>query len=255
VNILSGKKMMNQRMMRDYVGEAAEAYFHRDGKVQEVGMMYEEAMERFPMIHILIGMAHTETLKAVDMMDDMGLRRHQVKRHLAEYEKRHDTYVAFMHRHMTADAWALIQDYICASCNKAEYRCVMLRQACYNYLKKKGVKNDRLLAQCEVGFLLWNVATETFSLYFDTYKKACGVDFRKEFGYADMSKCQHEWGCVLSELVKGIGGIDFNDDRRCRDAWEALKAEINNTEFFDAAAGDAIRLNPEIMERHKGTEG
>lgn len=242
-------------MMRNYVNEAAEAYFHRPGKVQEVKEMYEEAVTRFPMVHILIGMAHTETLKAVDMMDDMGLRKHLVKRHLGGYEKRHDDYVSFMHRHMTGDAWALIQDYIRAACTMVEYRCVMLRQACYNYLKKKGVRNDRLLAQCEVGYLLWTVATETFQLYFDTYKDACGVDFRRDFGYADMSKCLHEWGCVLTELTKGIGGIDFNDDRRCRDAWDDLKAEIDNRDFFERSAGEAVRLNPAIIERHNKAEG
>ena len=66
---------------------------------------------------------------------------------------------------------------------------------------------------------------------------------------------QYEWQCVIGELVKGIGGIDFHDDRRCRDAWEALKAEIDNRDFFDAAAGDAIRLNPGVVERYNVTEG
>lgn len=245
---------MKQGTVRDFVGEAAGAYFHRPWKTQEVKGLYEEAMERFPMIHILIGMAHTETLKAVDMIEDMGMRKHLVKRHLKEYEKRHDEYMAFMHRHMTPDAWALLQDYICAACNKAEYRCVMLRQACYNHLKKNGIKNDRLLAQCEVGYLLWTVATETFQLYFDTYRDACGVDFRKDFSYADMSKCQYEWDCVVRELSKGVA-IDFHDDRRCRDAWDELKASIDNTDFFNDTAENAIRLNPAIIERYSKTEG
>lgn len=236
--------------MRNYVDEAAEAYFHRPGKAEEVKALYEEAVTRFPMIHILIGMAHTETLKAIDMMDDMGLRRHLVKRHLKEYEKRHDEYTAFMCRHMSRDAWSLLQDYIRAACARIEYRCVLLRQACYNYLKKKGVRNDRLLAQCEVGFLLWTVSTDTFHLYFDTYRNACGVDFRKDFGYADLSKCLYEWTCVVGELVKGIGGIDFNDDRRCRDAWNDLKAGIDNREFFNMSAGEAMRLNPGVAERY-----
>lgn len=246
---------MKQGTVRDFVGEAAEAYLGRPGMAEKVKAMYEEAVTRFPMIHILIGIAHTETLKAIDMIDDTGLRRHLVKRHLKEYEKRHDEYTAFMVRHMSRDAWMLLQDYIRAACARIECRCVMVRQACYNYLKKKGVRSDRLLAQCEVGYLLWTVATETFQLYFDTYKEACCVDFRRDFEYANLSKCLYEWTCVIGELAKGIGGIDFNDDRRCRDAWNDLKAGIDNRDFFDLSAGEAVRLNPAIIDRYSNTEG
>ena len=41
--------------------------------------------------------------------------------------------------------------------------------------------------------LLWTITTETYKLFFKSYKELCGVDFSKDFAYADMSTCYDKW--------------------------------------------------------------
>ena len=153
---------------------------------------------------------------------------------------------------MNDDAWGLLWDYIRVAHNKAEKKTNLLRQACYNYLKSKGVgiEDCKLIAQCEVAAMLWQIVTETHVLFFKTYKNACGVDFSKDFEYANMSICGNKWLLITEELGKRAKGINFNDNLRCRHAWKDLKAEIDRTEFFDEAAGEALGLNEGIIEKY-----
>lgn len=237
--------------MRNYVGEALNAYYHKEGKAVEIKAIYEEAQMRFPFMHILIAMANTEAVKAIDMLDDKGMRRQLIKKYMFAYERAYDTYTAFVKRHMKDDAWALLQDYARIALNKIDYKCILLRQACRKYLMSKGVAEPSLLAQCEVAFLMWQIESDTFDLYFDTYKAKCGIDFRRDYAYADMRSCRDAWLRLINELTRNVHDIDFNDDRRCYDAWQNLKAELEDTDFFNKSAAGALELNPEIYDRYK----
>ena len=236
--------------MKDYVYMAAEAYYHHNGKVQEVKEYYEEAVDRFSMIHVLIAIAYTESLKAIEVIDDRGMRRQMLKKLLVPYEERYNAYKDHLREHMTDDAWGLLWDYIRVAYNKAEKKANYLRQACYNYLKSKDVKECKLIAQCEVAAMLWQIVTDTYTLFFKSYKDACGVDFSNDFAYADLKICHDKWLLLTEELAKGAKGINFNDNLRCRNAWADLKAEIDRTEFFDEAAGEALGLNEGIIEKY-----
>ena len=229
---------------------AAEAYYHRNNKVQEVKEYYNEAVDRFSMIHVLIAMAYTEALKAIDVIDDRGMRKQMVKKHLKAYDEKYDGYKDYLRAHLNDDAWALLDDYSRMALNKASYKTNLLRQACYNYLKNNGVKECKLIAQCEVAALLWQIVIETYTLFFKTYKELCGVDFSKDFAYADMTICYDKWVLLTEELAKKARGLDFNDSLRCRNAWADLKAEIDRTDFFDEAARGALNLNPHILEKY-----
>lgn len=65
-----------------------------------------------------------------------------------------------------------------------------------------------------------------------------------------MKICHDKWLLLTEELAKGAKGINFNDNLRCRNAWADLKAEIDRTEFFDEAAGEALGLNEGILEKY-----
>ena len=82
------------------------------------------------------------------------------------------------------------------------------------------------------------------------YKGLCGVDFSKDFVYADMTTCYDKWRVLTHELAKKARGIDSNDSLRCRNAWSDLKEEIDRTDFFDEAARGALNLNPRILEKY-----
>lgn len=228
--------------MRNFVFEAAEAYYHKDGKVNEVKLMQKEATERFPMVLILISIAYTETLKAIDVIDERNMRKHLVKMHLKKFEESYATYHKYLRAHMNDDAWGLLWDYSRMANNKIGGKILLLRQACYNYLKKNDVKECKLLAQCEVAVLLWKIYADTFKAYFRSYKEACGVDLSGNFTYANLSVCKDRWELVTDELASGVKGIDFNNDRRCRDAWNDLQRSMDNIDFFHEAARRALNL-------------
>jgi len=146
----------------------------------------------------------------------------------------------------------LLQDYSRVAWSKAEKKANLLRQACYNHLKNNGldIEECKLISQCEVALLLWTITTETYKLFFKSYKELCGVDFSKDFAYADMSICYDKWVLLTEEIAKRARGIDFNDSLRCRNAWADLKAEIDRTDFFNEAASGALNLNPHILEKY-----
>lgn len=236
--------------MRNFILETQYAYHYREGKSEDNLKVYNDCATKFAMIHILNIIAYTEVLKAIDIIDERGMRKQVLKKMLGLYEKRYDTYVGFIRKNMKADVWPLLQDYGRLSCDNIEGKTNSMRQACYNYLKKKGVAEAKLLAQCEVGMILWKIATDTFKVYFERYFDICGVDFSKDFAYADLSLCKDWWIRITNELMKGLKGIDFNEDRRCRDAWNDLKDAMNNTDFFEDAARDALRFNKGLIEKY-----
>ncbi len=239
--------------MKNYVNMAANAYYHRDGIVTEIKEYYNEATDRFSMIHVLIGLAYTEALKVTDYIDDNGMRKQMIKKILKPYDEKYNAYRDHLRSHMKQDAMMLLQDYSRAAWAKAAKKANLLRQACYNHLKNNGlgIEECKLLAQCEVALLLWTITTETHELYFKSYKELCGVDFSKDFDYADMTICHSSWRNLTLELAKRAKSIDFNDSLRCRNAWTDLKEEIDRTDFFDEAAREALKLNPQIMEKYK----
>lgn len=238
-----------ERTIKNYVLDAANAYYRKRDNDNRVLKLYNNAVERFSVIHILNGMAHTETLKAIDMIDDKGLRKHLVKRHLKAYEARYEQYEHFMHTHMEKSAWMLLQDYARVSCTKIDKRLVMLKLACHDYLNKLKVKDADILGQCESALLMWDIAYETFKAYFKMYKDECGIDFSADFAYANMRKCYESWMMLVNELAKGAKGVDFGMDKRCLDSWRALKNELNNEKFFDDCAMQALTLNEGMLGR------
>lgn len=119
-------------------------------------------------------------------------------------------------------------------------------------VKKKGldIEECKLIAQCEGALLLWTITTETYKLFFKSYKQLCGVDFSKDFAYADMKTCRDKWLLITEELSKSARGLNFSDNLRSRNAWADLKAEIDRTDFFDEAARGALNVNPRICEKY-----
>lgn len=236
---------------KNYVLDAANAYYRKDGKNAEVLKYHADAVERFTFIHVLYGMAHTESLKAIDMIDDNGMRRFILKKHLKEYEGRFEQYEHFMNTHMERSSWLLLQDYVRVCCTKIESRLLMLKIACQDYLNKLKKPKAELLGQCESALLMWDIAVSTFDAYFGMYKEKCGIDFSNDFKYADMRRCYHTWLKITDELARGVKGVDFGDDKRCSDCWVALKNTLNNVKFFDEGALQALVLNENLLEKYK----
>ena len=238
--------------MKNYVNMAANAYYHRDGIVKEIKEYYNEAVDRFSIIHVLIAMAYTEALKVTDFIDDNGMRKQMIKKILKPYDERYGAYHEHLRETMKPEAIVLLQDYSRVAWAKAEKKATLLRQACYNHLKNYGldIEDCKLFAQCEVALLLWTITVETHELFFKSYKQLCGVDFSKDFAYADMTMCHIKWEQLTLELAKKAKGINFNDSLRCRNAWADLKAEIDREDFFNEAAKGALNLNPRILEKY-----
>ena len=236
--------------MRNFVLEATNAYFYRDGKREEDLAVYNNCANNFSIIHIMNIIAYTEALKVVDIIDERKMRKHMVKTYLKEYEGKYDAYMDFMRKHMNKDVWPLLHDYARVVWSNMEGKANLLRQACYNYLKKNDVKECKLLAQTEVAKLLWKIAADMFQSFFKKYKEKCGVDFSADFEYGNMALCSNRWQKLTDELFKGVTGINFNNDRRCRDACQDLYDTLDDTSLFDKSAAMAIQLNPGLKEKY-----
>lgn len=239
----------------NYVANTIGATFGNEERARAVRDAYNEAAERFSSVNMLIGVAYAESQQAVDMIDDMGRRRHAVKRWMAQYERQWRRYANYMRGNMDADAWSLLQDYSNAAHGRIDGGLTILRISCKDYLDRNGVRDSMLLATCETAVMVWKIAVELYERFFEEYRERLGFDISRDFSYADMGGCAKAWANVVDAVARDVGAsVDFGDDKRCVDSWTALVRSLGE-DFFNGSAADALRLNDAIREKYSDVLG
>lgn len=228
---------IEQASMKNFIQESVEAY------KKHVLESYENAKKGFSVIHVLIGIAIIDGQDAIDAIDDAGLRSFTAKKCLVAYERRVKHYETFMRSHMTDKSWYLLQDYSNMAYKRIEDKVSALREACERYLDKHGESISAVLAKCETTFLLWKVAIDSFRAYFAKYEDICRVNFSRDFSYADMSAAFLRWGELVDALAVKSRGIDFGDDEDCVNCWLSLESVLNDEDFLNGSANDALVAN------------
>ena len=221
---------------------------------------FEQCMAHFNLFHVLNYAMYEEYLKVSDMIDEMGLRKFKVKKHMKVCEAIYDAYTDFYHDHQSKETWYLMQDYGRLFYQELEPKIMFLFVAVDNLLLKLGFVNHKLEARsiCVEDLLI--IIEDTWSLFFDTYRQLSGLDFSGEFKQADMREFARNYRVIHDDITKPNykildtlpdKSLYVINDPQCKAAMSAIRNFINNPDTMDKAAYKAIQFNETIKKEYE----
>lgn len=186
-----------------------------------------------------------EVEKTFEMIEERGLVRHRVKKLMKVCRAFYDKYKEKMEKAMPTNTWYLLQDWCNLAQEKAEIPLAHLRYAMQDYLANQPEKhrNHDIIAQGMTAQIMSQIIHDTWNDFFKSYKALCGLNFEKDFTYADMSPYMRTFQTICDEISHGNPSVDFGNDKRCVDAFRALKNKMDNEDFFDKSAEQAVLYN------------
>jgi hypothetical protein len=221
---------------------------------------FEQCMQHFNLFHILNYAMYEEYLKVSDMIDDMGWRRHQIKKHMAACEEIYSAYTDFYHTHQSTETWYLMQDYGRLFYEKLEPKIMFLYVAVDNLLLKLGFKNHQLESRSICVEYMLIIIEDTWREFFRTYKELSGLDFSSEFKQADMAEFARHYKEIHDNINKPNYKIIASlpnqslyviNEPSCKAAMTAIRNFINEEDNMDKAAYQAIQYSDKIKEQYE----
>lgn len=221
---------------------------------------FEQCMAHFNLFHVLNYAMYEEYMKVRDMIDELGLRRFKVKRHLKKCDAIYDAYTDFYYGHQSRETWYLMQDYGRLFYKELENKITFLFVAVDNLLLKLGFVNHKLEARsiCVEDMLI--IIEDTWNLFFETYKQLSGLDFSEEFSQADMREFARNYRVIHDDITKPNykildklpnKSLYVINDPQCKAAMSAIRNYINDPDTMDKAAYQAIQFNETIKKEYE----
>lgn len=220
---------------------------------------FEQCMQHFNLFHVLNYAMYEEYLKVSDMIDEMGMRKFRIKKHMQKCEAIYDAYTSFYNEHQSTETWYLMQDYGRLFYKELEPKITFLFVAVDNLLLKVGFTNHKLEARsiCVEDLLI--IIEDTWDIFFETYKQLSGMDFSGEFKQADMREFARNYRVIHDEINKANykildtlpnKSLYVVDDPQCRAAMSAIRNYINDPDTMDRAAYQAIQFNEVVKKEY-----
>ena len=221
---------------------------------------FEQCVQHFNLFHVLNYAMYEEYLKVSDMVDEMGLRKFQVKKRFKVCDAEYERYTDIVHGHQSKETWYLLQDYGRLFYDNIEPKITFLYVAVDNLLNKLHFQRAQLLSRSMCVVYMLDIIHNTWELFFETYRKLSGLDFSSEFQYANMDEFRRNY----EEAHMALTSPNFHlldklpnkalyiiDDPACKNAVTALRNAIDDTEAIDQAAYQAIMFNESIKNEYE----
>lgn len=221
---------------------------------------FEQCLQHFNLFHVLNYAMYEEYLKVSDMVDELGLRKFQVKKRMKACDQEYNRYTDIVHAHQSKETWYLMQDYGRLFYESIEPKITFLYVAVDNLLNKLHFSRAQLLSRSMCVVYLLDIISNTWSLFFETYRKLSGLDFSSEFQYASMAEFRRNY----EEAHMALTSPNFHlldhlpgkalyiiDDPACKNAVTALRNAIDDTDAIDRAAYQAIMYSDTIRKEYE----
>lgn len=221
---------------------------------------FEQCLAHFNLFHVLNYCMYEEYLKVSDMIDDLGMRKFAIKKHMKACEAVYESYTDFYHTHQSKETWFLMQDYGRLFYEKLEPKIMFLYIAVDNLLLKLGFKNHHLESRSICVEYMLIIIEDTWREFFSTYKKLSGLDFSSEFKQADMAEFARHYKEIHDNINKPNYKIIASlpnqslyviNDPSCKAAMTAIRNFINEEDNMDQAAYQAIMYSDKIKEQYE----
>ena len=224
-------------------------------QVERANELCEEMAQKFwPMIGTANMAAYQAMDDAVDMMRDCGMLRQQVKvkalKALAEYE-RYDKAVKAHFHSIGDDRYYLWADLVARAAGRLQPDIDKLFFAIKNKIDSYGVSNSLTYAKIQTALALVTLSTLMYDTMAAQFQRMTMIQIADTFRGGRLTACESLWkqvGEVTGRQV--LAYVDLKDDPACILGVQVILTRYEKADFLNEAAGEALRLNPEIEKKY-----
>lgn len=219
-------------------------------RIDEVERFGEDVRIQFILIHRLNHYMYDTVLRVVDEMEKRKQCRHLPKRYYGQLSRIWGGYQDRLRSGTEKAVWFMMMDNFRIATDAVRPYIDAVVTTTRDYLIRLGIRDSLWIAEAEIARLMTIVATKSYEKYFEDWKQESGIDFSKDFAYADM----HDYATVYKQFRSALKldvDIDIMKNNRCASAWNSMMDALRDDDLMDKAAEQAIHLNPTIEERYK----
>lgn len=224
-------------------------------QVAQADTLCDEMAQHFwPMIGTANQTAYLAMDDAIEAMRDSGMLRQQVKvkatKAIQEYE-RYDKAVKQYFHDLGDDRYYLWADLVARAADRLQPDVDKLFFAIKNRIDEKRCRNSAVLAKIQTAVALVTLSTLMYDTMAAQYKRQTMIKIAETFRGGRLTTVESNWKAVGDLTGRQVmQDVNLRDDPQCQLGVQVILARYQSAEFLNEAAGEALRLNPEIEEKY-----
>lgn len=219
------------------------------GRLLREEAYYDAARMQFIVIHRVNNYAYDACIRVFDEIQKRGLIRFKAKPLYNKLDKIWHTYLNTIKKNTETDVYFLLQDNFILTTDVVRPYVDSFINAIRDYLITKGVRDTLFIAQAEASIQMLKICTDSYKTFFADIEKECGIDFSKDFMYANMEEFYTVF-LQLCSFLHLITGYDVFQNNRVQSAWTKLLNTIRDDDLMDEQAEKAIHFHPTIEQKY-----
>ena len=224
-------------------------------QVEQAEALSDDMAQKFwPMIGTANQTAFYAMDDAIEAMEEAGMMRQQVKvkaqKAMQEYE-RYDKAVKRHFHDIGDDRYYLWADLVARAAERLQPDVTKLYFAIKNKIDGGGVRNSVALAKIQTALALVTLSTLMFDTMAAQYQRQTMIRIAETFQGGRLTAVERLWkevGDITGRQV--MQDVNLRDDPTCMLGVQVILTRYQSAEFLNEAAGEALRLNPEIEEKY-----
>ena len=214
----------------------------------------EMAKHFWPMIGTANQTAYLAMDDAIESMQECGMLRQQVKvkvqKAMQEYE-RYDKAVKRHFHEIGDDRYYLWADIVARAADMLQPDVTKLFFAIKNRIDEKRVRNSVALAKIQTALALVTLSTLMYDTMASQFQRRTMIKIADTFRGGRLTTVESNWKAVGDLTGRQVmQDVNLRDDPQCQLGVQVILARYQSAEFLNEAAGEALRLNPEIEEKY-----
>lgn len=218
-------------------------------RLDEIESYYEVARTQFIVIHRVNNYAYDTCIRVFNEMERRKLIRFKVKQLYKKLDKIWHDYMFTIRKNTEEHVYYLLQDNFVLTTDVVQPYVGGVINAVRDYLISKGVRDTMFVAEAETSVQMLKICTHSYKTFFEDVKKECGIDFSKDFMYANMEEFNATF-IQMCSCLNLVTGYDVFQSSMVQCAWNKMLKVIRDDDLMDKQAEKAIHLNPVIEKRY-----
>lgn len=224
-------------------------------QVEQADALCDEMAQHFwPMIGTANQTAYLAMDEAVEAMQECGMMKQMVKvkamKAIEEYE-RYDKAVKRHFHEIGDDRYYLWADFVARAADMLQPDVTKLYFAIKNRIDEKRVRNSVALAKIQTALALVTLSTLMYDTMASQFQRRTMIRIAETFRGGRLTAVESLWKAVGEITGRQVmQDVNLRDDPQCQLGVQVILARYQSAEFLNEAAGEALRLNPEIEEKY-----
>lgn len=214
----------------------------------------EMAQQFWPMIGTANQCAYLAMDDAIEAMQGCGMMKQMVKvkatKAMQEYE-RYDKAVKHHFLELGDDRYFLWADIVARAADMLQPDVTKLYFAIKNRIDEKRVRNSVALAKIQTAVALVTLSTLMYDTMAAQYQRQTMIKIAETFRGGRLTTVESNWKAVGDLTGRQVmQDVNLRDDPQCQLGVQVILARYQSADFLNEAAGEALRLNPEIEKKY-----